>query len=88
MRIIDANFIARSTYDVADFPEDEDITLVLGFFSLLKKVLRLKPASLFYAAHPCSSMVWINAKIHKRKKESPWGDDSMPSLSAAVCSIF
>ena len=78
-----AVFFCRSAYDIMDAPEEEDITSAVGFFSLMKKVLRLKPSSLFYAAHPCSSMVWINSKVHKRKPGRPWGDTSMPSPLAA-----
>ena len=79
---------ARSTYDVADAPVEENIATLQGFLRLLQKTLRIKAGGLLYAGHPCSSMVWVSKKVHKRDASCPWGDFAgQPSFYAALFMI-
>ena len=75
--------LARSTYDVND-SEEQDLTTVQGFFSLILKVLCLKEGSLLYAGHPCSLMVWMARSVHRRCFEQPWGDESWECSLPAI----
>ena len=78
----------RSTYDVADDPLEQDITGVLGFLCLIKKMLRLRAGSLLWGGHPCCNHIWLSSSVHKRSFADPWGDWSQPSyLTACLYAI-
>ena len=72
----------RSTYDVEDSQDEQDLSSRTGFFKLLLLVLCLQEGALYYGGHPCSSMVWICRVVNQRSRMAPWGDELAPSFLA------
>ena len=81
------------------YGEHLDICTEEGFAIVILVVLRIKPNGLMLASPQCSSWIWINKHIHKRKRDNVLGDRSIPSvvdgntlnqrvaLLAGICSL-
>ena len=81
------------------YGEHLDICTEEGFAIVILLVLRIKENGLMMAAPQCSSWIWINKHIHKRKRDNVVGDTSIPTvvegnmlnqrvaLLAGICSL-
>ena len=78
------NSAARSTYEINDCREEQDILSVAGYLNLIKKVLRVQPGGLLHGGHPCSNMVWMSRSVHCRSEQMPWGDVGQASRQAVM----